>query len=440
MAGRPSPFRRRDRLLAFLPPLLLAAMVAAWGVDLPYFDQWELIPRFQIWLEEGRFPWRELWNFHNEHRLLVPELIMLGVGRLTGWNILVELGINLLLAGLLFFVLARQLRELVGADGRFSPALPVLSLLIFSPSQWGNWSWGWQIQIFLAVLLVAVAVYLLSRPSASWPAFTLATLAAMTAPFSFANGLLLFPLALPLVLWRKEARFPRTLLWLLAGATVYHLYGIDKLSPRFRALSAGSFADRLFAQVDYFLHYLAGPVLAAEKTLPLVVYGLVPLSLLGLLAALVFGWRVPARRGEMLPWLTLAMFGLASAAMTAYGRFDFGSAQALSSRYFTIANFYWLGLFGLALIVAKELFPRRLPRPVVLVAAGLALCFLANAALGARQFRSDSLHRRWLRAALLGQVELNPTIDLPAILPYPDRQAVVERIETMRRLKLSVFR
>ena len=437
-AGVAAGFLRRDRALAVLPPLALAVMIASWGVDLPYFDQWELIPRFALW-SEGQFPWRQIWNFHNEHRLLVPELIMLLVGKVTHWNILVELWINLLLGIGIFAVLSRQLRRSIGGGvgaRRFSPALPLLSLIVFSPSQWGNWSWGWQIQIFLAMLMVAAAILLLSQKPRRPATFAGAVACALVAPFSFANGLLLFPLALPLVLADKRGRAAYGAAWLTAFAAAYYVYGIDQLKPRFHELNTGSLEQRLLAQGDYFLHYLAGPLLAHRAVVAWVAHGLVPLSLLllgyFLWRHLFTSWR------ELLPWLTLAGFGLASAAMTAYGRYTFGIEQALSTRYFTIANFYWIGLLGIFVLVRQRQPAAGLPGRDRFALGVLLVCLLGNAAIGSRDFRRDSFQREWLRAQLRG--EIPAAANLIELLPFPDPQAVRDRIEMMKQLEISTYR
>lgn len=422
-------FRRRDFWLALLPPAGLVLLVAIYGVDLPYYDQWELAPRFLAW-SEGHFPWQALWERHNEHRLIVPQLIMLGLGQLTGWNILVELAVNLLLAVATFLVLALQLGRSLEGDRRFSALLPLLSLIVFSPSQWGNWSWGWQIQIFLAMLLVAAGIFLLDTRPRTPALFLGATLCAALAPFCFANGLLLFPLGLPLVLREKSRRASWTTLWLAAAALVYWIYGAAGVGRR--AIPGENALERIETQLNYLLHYLAGPILNWPGVVTGVAHVLVPLSFV------LLGWLMLRHRRQweaMLPWLTLAGFGWASAAMTAYGRYTFGIGQALSTRYFTIANFYWIGLAGVALVAL-----RAAPRLKVARAAflGLALCLLAGAAIGTRDFAADSRAKRELRALLRSQQETTP--EVAAQVPFPDAETVRQRIETLRRLELSLFR
>lgn len=445
--------RQVGAVLAILPPLCLAPMIALWGVDLPYFDQWELIPRFAQW-SAGEFPWQAIWQFHNEHRLFVPELIMLGLGALTDWNIRWELAVNYLLAFATFWVLLRAFQQRLGVKlGQHHLVLPVVSLLIFSPSQWGNWSWGWQIQIFLCIFLVVSATFLLTRDQlAIWP-FLGAIVCSALAPFSFANGLLFLPLGFLLTLRQPGRAWWRVWSWSLAAGLTIWLYQIPLLKPRFSELNTPSFAERSLAQVDYLLHYLAGPMLTFHPgLLRVAAYGLVPLSLV--LSAYLLVQQGRSRLVATLPWATLWAFGLASAMMTAYGRYSFGVAQAISSRYFTIANLYWLGILGLVVLATTaaqaadrdgaEGMPTREKarwsrafRPTLVLLAALLFCQGVAGAIG---FRQDSKTRVWLRANLRGELPSEQVQDPVPLLPYPDKEIVRQRLEILERLQLSVYR
>lgn len=433
-------------LLVALPPLVLVAMVAAWGVDLPYFDQWELIPRFAQW-QAGDFPWRQIWQFHNEHRLFFPELIMLVLGRFTAWDIRWELALNVVLAALTFAALAHAFRRRLGVEpgGRDLLILPLLSLAIFSPSQWGNWSWGWQIQIFLCILLVVVVTLALTadRPGERGPGtglFLAALAGAMAAPFCFANGLLFLPMGFLLV-WRQPGAWRwRPLAWASGAGLTIWLYQIHLLRPRFHDLNTPAFLERTRTQLDYLVHYLAGPLLTAHPAgLKAAAYLAVPISMVVALFCLYLLRRSDVDRA--LPWATFWAFGLASAAMTAYGRYQFGVTQATSSRYFTIANLYWIGIFGLAILALRRKEATGAPawpfwRQAVL--AGLALVLTVQAAWGAYEFRRDHFTRVWLRASLRGDIV--PEHDPLPLVPYPDKEAVRQRLATMKELQISVFR
>src|SRR5262245_62975011 len=82
-------------LLAFIPLAYLIVMVATYSVDVPFADQWALVPLLEK-SYRGTLTLRDLWSQHNEHRLLFPRMIMLVLARLSGWNLRYELAVNIL--------------------------------------------------------------------------------------------------------------------------------------------------------------------------------------------------------------------------------------------------------------------------------------------------------------------------------------------------------
>ena len=220
--------RHGNKLLALLPLAFLVGLVARYGVDAPFWDQWSLVPLLEK-VYAGKLTVSDLWAQHNEHRILFPQLLMVGLARLTGWNILLELGLNIALALGLFGVLVCQIRaterSLAAAGLRW--AIPVTSLITFSVSQYQNWLWGWQIQMLLNLLSAVGAILLLSNPDFNWRRFTAAALLGIVATYSFANGVLLWPIGLAILFAVTRGRKERWLaiaVWVLVGLTTLGLY------------------------------------------------------------------------------------------------------------------------------------------------------------------------------------------------------------------------
>ena len=204
------------RAAAFVPPLLLCALVYRYGVDLPLFDQWEFVRVLET-IRDGQLSGldiaRDLFHGHNEHRLFFPRISMVLLAQPSDWNIRLELFFNLLLAGVLFVALQRIASTLSLSQAWRATLLFLLSFCAFNPMQWENWSWGWQIQIFSVVTGVGWACYLLTRVAAighftkaqAWR-LGLAVAAALVATFSFANGLLIWPVGLLVLLLSRPYR------------------------------------------------------------------------------------------------------------------------------------------------------------------------------------------------------------------------------------------
>lgn len=423
------------KVLTALPPLALAPMVWAWGVDLPYWDQWALVPHLEA-VARGDWPWADLWRQHNEHRLFFPQVIMLGLAQLTDWNIRVEMGLSLLLAVGTFFSLAWLVRQTLDTP---PPWLwPVLSLLVFAPSQWENWIWGWQIQIFLSALAIALGLALLVR--AERPTrLAGGALCGLVASFSFANGLLFWGLALPLVLRPAKRRWPRTTLWLAlalgVAALYFHGFGFGERPPFFTEGVPRTL--KLFG--GYVSIYLGAPIFAFHGHLAL--YG----GFLALVAlAIRFGLEVRPRPvewlfGSRLPWLLLAAYAGISALVTASGRLHFGIGQALTSRYITLSSLFWIAVVVLIAFRGLEADDgKRSPivRRLGLVGASILLLgVLLSSAHGASRMAEVGRERLEIRQQLLGDPE---SADL--LLVYPDPEEALERARTLEELSLGPYR
>ena len=293
--------RHGYKLLALLPFAFVVSVVAKSAIDVPLWDQWSLVPLLEK-VYAGKLTFSDLWAQHNEHRILFPQLIMVGLARLTGWNTLVELGVNVALALGLFVILVSQIRaterRLAVAGLRW--AIPVTSLITFSVSQYQNWLWGWQIQMLLNLLAAVGGILLLSNPVFLWRRFTAAALLGIVATYSFANGVLSWPIGLGILLLGtrgRQERKPAIAVWMLVGLLSVGLYLWRYQQPAGHPAPTLVF-DMPLTYANYVLKYLGGigaqffsgplPGQQAEGSLAL---------FLGLLGALGLGWA-----GSMLLW------------------------------------------------------------------------------------------------------------------------------------------
>lgn len=184
-------------VLVLLPIVFLIYFVAQYKVDVPYWDQWEIASLLNKSFE-GTLAFGDLWKQHNEHRPLFPLIIMLVLARLSNWNISYELAVNILLGIGIFSVFIYQLGKTDKSIGnrRVYWPVPIISLFIFCLPQYENWLWGWQIQVFLNVLAAIVGIVLLAGYAHKWLGFMLALFMGVIATYSFANGLVYWPVGL----------------------------------------------------------------------------------------------------------------------------------------------------------------------------------------------------------------------------------------------------
>src|SRR5437773_6033050 len=185
----PGLLRNSWWLLAIVPFAFLLYTVVKFSVPVPFLDEWDLVPLLEK-MYGGSLTLDDLWKLHNEHRLLFPQLIMLGLARLTDWDLRYEMAASMLLAAGIFLLLVRQVgitaRKLAVPELRW--AIPLFSVIVFSISQYQNWLWGWQLEILLSVFGVIGGIVLLANPPFTWLRFGGAAVLGIVASYSFGNG------------------------------------------------------------------------------------------------------------------------------------------------------------------------------------------------------------------------------------------------------------
>jgi hypothetical protein len=342
-ASRERWIRRLAVALALVPPALIGWVVYRYGVDAPYGDQFLFAPSLA---HDHHVGFAELAALHNEHRILVPRLVMLGLARLTGWNIRAELAASFLLGFVLLFVLWWRMKR----DDQSVWALPALSLLIFTWAQFDNWLCGWQMTMVLNAFGGGVGLALASS-SRTTPVRIAGTIAlGVVAQYSFANGVVYWPIA-ALVMWVSQKRIVPALVVLAAGAVSTGLYLIDFFGPAHQ-LGYGSLASMF----SYVLIQLGQPVQPgapglqswAVVTWRMWVAGVLAVG--ALLAIALTAWRSRGEdelRARTAFAVGLGAYAAASAATTSMGRVFYGIGQATSPRYVAMSMFLWIGLVAL---------------------------------------------------------------------------------------------
>jgi hypothetical protein len=373
----------------------VAILVARLSVNVPFSDEWELVPLLQK-QAAGSLRWADVWAQHNEHRSFFPELIMLRMARFTHWNIRAEVLVNVLLAAVTLAVLLFLLQRTVGPLGRgpYAVAVVLFSWMLFSPRQWENWLWGWQMAWYLSNLGAVVAAALLSEWPDRWPSWlgvACAGAAATFASFSLAAGLCAWASLLVIFALRKRLRHGLPI-WILFAVATFALY-LDNYR-----LSAGAgigYALRHpVAFAAYFFAYLGAPV-AGKELVSIVAGVLICVTLVVSCAYLARRHLEVLRRGAA--WVALALYGMFGAAITDLGRLNVGVSQSQNSRYTTLSMLVALSAVALGFIAARSyeqtkqpaLGPARAVRAFVLISATAVVFLSYNLSLWRLGYQHD---------------------------------------------------
>ena len=201
---------------AALPACLIVLLIAAYSLDFPFEDEWALAPFF-VKYANSTLTFSDLFAQQVEYRQFFPNLIIIGVGWLTRWNVRYEMLISFLLSCFISFNIYRLGEATVGRDSRDRLlAYLAANLMIFSPMQYENWLQGQQLIYFIPIACVTTCLRIAYSSLSTGLKFAICMCLATISSFSAANGLLCWVVVLPALAWVKTRSGLARLRWLVA--------------------------------------------------------------------------------------------------------------------------------------------------------------------------------------------------------------------------------
>lgn len=419
-------------LLALVPMVFVGFVIDRYGVNVPYADEWSnlLLVEKQ---DAGKLTFASLIRPHNGHRILVPRLIFLAFAEMAHGNVRGEMFFSLFLCVLTSAGILYLLRRAVRTGW-----LPVLALwalmnvLLFSPIQAENWLWGFQLQILLSNLCLVGAVIAVTANLRVAIRVAVAALFALAGTFSFANGLLIWPIVALLMIVRGETR---RRVWIWGGVTVVILCGYF-FSYHGKDLTRA--VAHWWNYPLFFVAFLGAPLAQIPNTNPMVVSLIIGAILCAAYFGALISWlrRGIAERDGV--WLALGVYPIGGALLAAATRAHFGAERALDSRYTTIAIILLVSLIGLA---ASRHFERPSTKRNLagLLAAGVCLMLYAlNLVFASRYLEVHRAVRSHGKAALQFSKVLDADeIFRSTLFLNEDREIVARYLTTLDRRQLT---
>lgn len=358
--------------LACIPALMLLNFIFTYGVDVPYWDQWTALADLLHRKYTSQIFLRDLFTQHNEHRIFSLRIIVLLTTHLINdWNIKLELFISFTIVTFTAFTLGSLATKDLENPTRFSNSsihflgisIFISNLLLFSISQYENWLWGFQIAWFLVVLLLCISIrsLLIFNSTGRFIHFTVAFLSCWIASFTLAQGLFCWLASSPMFLTAKlsgRKRYIATTLWGIGfiTSTILYLAGYNK--PDSHPSLGYSFSHPLNA-LNYYFNLIGGSFGKVTGYYPLGLGIIFTLALLFFLITFFYQSNSNIKEGY-LPWISISFYVVIFSILTTLGRAEFGSLQALASRYSTISFLIPIALINLWRIsFARESFLSR---------------------------------------------------------------------------------
>lgn len=325
-------------LVILLPVGLWLLFIKFFGVNVVFLDSWGTVVLIEK-LYAGSLTFRDLFALHNEHRIFFPKLIMLALAHLTHYNSFAEMLFSWMLVCMTMVIIWRMYTEDFGTSGSALTKFVPVCWLLFNLRQYDSILSGFQLQTYLCVAGSAGSIYLL-RNTGTWR-FVGAIMCGLVATFSFANGLLVWPVgAVFLLLSREKAKAAHTALWAAIGIAAWAVYLHDFASIAQKVTVFSSLKMALSA-LAFFVLNIGAPLAVRSSAV-----GMGTL----LIACIIIVAIASVRHGVLrnTKWMALILFSLGSSALFTAGRTQLGLSEALTSRYLCFTT---LGIVGVYMSV-----------------------------------------------------------------------------------------
>lgn len=419
--------------MAVFPPLLLAACIHLFGVEVLIWDEWFM---WSGLLREGLPGWTDLQQLaaqHNEQRILTSRLVELALYAHDGAGRATALWLNYALAATLFFLcggLHAGMRASSPDTALFWP-LAAFSMLFFSTMQWETFTIGFNNQLLApSVCICATALLLNGHSHKAFRTGAILFLGTVSS-FSFSAGLLFWPALAAAAMLKREWRGKPLVLFIFAGAACWLLYFHDYSRPGHHP----GVLQALLAPLETLHYALAwlGGALWAVRPLPL------GAEIAGGAGLVILFWslwgicRQPDKRNAAARWAAPLLFALLTCAATAAGRSGFGVEQAMESRYASFSNIFWAATLSLAALRLNA--PRSTGRWRTIALAAFASVWLLSSVLSVAVMYNRAQRFETARQALF---DLTDETRLEPL--FPDTRWLVDMLPRFARNRVAMYR
>jgi hypothetical protein len=345
---------------ALIPVIALAIYIKTYPTSYPFGDTSTFSAPTAISTKNGDLTITYLFSVANGHRIVFTRLVTVLLTIFTNWNLEYEvvisfiLGVtNVILTTVLFF---RYFPKLVHWF------LIPCSALILTLQQSANWLVGVQSCWHFVLMFVLLGMVTLCYGRQNLGTVAMAAFFALCATFSFATGLLAYPL-LVLTMWmvgyrQKEYYLLIGLVAVVVIAAYFVNSGIEVAETGSSIHTATVLAPRLsVTQIFVFIFTFLGGPLAADYVPLAFLLGVIGLSLVTVNFWLI--QRLARNWNTLAPWIILALFALGSGLLIAFGRSGYyGDTTPITRRYIHPATCLWISVVATSLIVIAHVLPQ----------------------------------------------------------------------------------
>jgi hypothetical protein len=422
--------------------------VGLYGVDVPVGDQWGMSLVFDD-QAAGQVTLTTLLRQANESRPAFPKLIWLGLVATGRWNSHAEMfvtqavliGLSVALASICWQTLDGSVRKYVWLGA---------TALLFTWAQWDNFFWGVQSIVYFPGACLTAGLALIGGVSRRrwWLAVALCVVFGTVSTFSYANGMVIWPLFLVALAcasgWLRRERAIAVAVVAFATLLNLWLYFHDYVKPGVHPSFLIAF-EKPIEFLQAFLAYCGSPLAVEPRRFPSAIA-------VGAVASLLTAWglvyTLKARRDHdffrrALPWVLLAAYGFGTGVVTTLGRLGFGPEYLLAPRYVAFSSVGLAAVLGLCAVCVSSMWNRD-GAPRIAIAAATAVVVGAAAVmftLNALDSLQQSVYLRdsRLRAqATLRFLDAAEDIDVQTLVYWPGAGMIRQRAPVLQSIGVLV--
>ncbi len=344
--------------LAACVPIFLALRIQTkhW-VNIPIWDEWDTPGRALLQYFRHDLTWADLFGQHNESRKVIPRLIHIGIASVAGWDVRQGMVLTFLCACGVSALTLVYLRKHTGKATL--PALFVwllMNLMLFAPSQYENFLSGFIYEFFIPVLCLFGCVAVNLSKARWWVRVAANAAFALVATYTFAHGMLLWLLAVPIPKPNETSRSRIAAGWivyLVSGVIAIATYFVGYFKPSVAPPTAG-LAE--WPEILAFMIVWLGAPLRSAWVSPQITGAIVAATIATAVSLALFVLvKNKAKWKSYYPWLLLLSFSLIGGFLTDIGRVNLGIDAVFntrfegfsSMRYNATSVFAYLAVFGL---------------------------------------------------------------------------------------------
>ena len=374
------PFVKASLIL--LPVVLIAWLLKTHLLNVPFMDDHVWLPFYEK-IARHEFSFRDFFFVQMEHRLTVPCFVAWLAYHLKPGQITLHNWLSFIQLAVTTFNLGWLIRRTCGSPRWHWLLMALTAWIVFSPTQSYTFLWSDCFSSFLpATFLTTALVVFYSSLRSRWK-FVLCVVCAVLSSHSYASGILIWFLMVPLILWSDSIADGIVRRRFLVGWSIFfvvtmalYFHGLtNQAEPEFSYKQGheetltkhiGAFVGDPVSSARFVLIF-GGALLARGSFADIkdaseflgILLGLVVLLAMGLVLRPL---KSHLLRSRFLPWIVLGIYSFGTGAMVALGRI-WASASldgALWNRYTTHAVPLTVAVVVLVFLIIQEM-ERRFP-------------------------------------------------------------------------------